>query len=132
MNKVIVMAALLGTFSVGQSFAQQATEPTQSAQTGQPGPGRRGQFRNMTPVEAKDLPAAIASTVKDKYPDATIRRSAKNDQGKYVVVVTDKQDARTMLLFDEKGALTTERQLPKRQPGDKNGHWHKNKAEKGK
>jgi hypothetical protein len=125
MNKVIVMAALLGAFSIGQSFAQQTTEPTQSAQAGQPEPGRRGQFRNMTPVEAKDLPTAIASTVKDKYPDATIRRSAKDDKGKYIVVVTDKQDARTMLLFDEKGALTAERQLPKRQPGDRNGRWHK-------
>ena len=118
MKKVIALAALLGTFSIGQSFAQQteaAQTPSTSAQGDRP---MRGQgMRNMTAVEAKDLPAAITASIKEKYPDATVRRTGKDDKGLYHVVVVDKADARTMLVYDEKGTLTEERQMPARQGG---------------
>ncbi|QKZ13289.1 hypothetical protein [Spirosoma sp. KUDC1026] len=108
MKKVIIMAALLGAISVGSSFAQQVDSTRRMSQN-RP---MRGGMRNLTPVEVKDLPSAVAATVKDKYPDATIRRAGKGEKGAYLVVVTDKQDSRTLLHFDEKGTLLNERKMP--------------------
>jgi hypothetical protein len=109
MKKMIITAALLITISAGSSFAQHQVDSTRRMSQNRP---MRGGMRNLTPVDAKDLPAAITSTVKDKYPDATIRRAGKGEKGAYVVVVADKQDSRTLLRFDEKGTLLNERKMP--------------------
>jgi hypothetical protein len=108
MKKVIIMAALLGAVSIGTGFAQQV-DSTQRTSQNRP---MRGGMRNLTPVDAKDLPSAITATLKDKYPDATIRRAGKGEKGIYLVVVVDNQDSRTLLHFDEKGTLMNERKMP--------------------
>lgn len=109
MKKMIIMAALLGAISVGSSFAQQPVDSTRRMSQNRP---MQGGMRNLTPVEEKDLPSTITATVKDKYPDATIRRAGKGEKGAYLVVVADKQDSRTLLHFDEKGTLLNERKMP--------------------
>ncbi|WP_234734335.1 hypothetical protein [Tellurirhabdus bombi] len=95
MKKVIAGTALLLALVVSESYAQQ-------------GGGGGGRFRDMTPVEASAIPAPITTYVKEKYPQVTVRRTFKDKEENYHVMVVAADSTRKRLVFDAKGAFKEE------------------------
>lgn len=66
-------------------------------------------INDFTPVEVKDLPAAVQEAVTKNYPEATIKEAsaeAKEDGTKtYKVVLTDKEGTESTVLFSESGEV---------------------------
>jgi hypothetical protein len=101
MKKVIAGAALLLALVVSEGYAQQ-------------GGGGGGRFRDMTPVEASALPAPITNYVKEKYPQVNVRRTFKDKEENYHVMVVAADSTRKRLVFDAKGAFKEEQAMPAR------------------
>ncbi|WP_128548328.1 hypothetical protein [Larkinella soli] len=112
MKKVILWACVITALGVTSGYAQQ-------------NPGRRAdstangrsfnRFRDMTPIEAKDLPAEASAYLKKEYASAEVRRMAKDAEGKFFVVLAS-GDTRRVLTFDAKGALVNNREMMGRGP----------------
>lgn len=64
---------------------------------------------DFTPIEVKDLPAAVQEAITKNYAESTIKEAAveaKEDGTKtYKVVLTDKEGTESTLLFSESGEV---------------------------
>ena len=64
---------------------------------------------DFTPIEVKDLPAAVQEAITKNYADLTIKEAsveAKEDGTKtYKVVLTDKEGTESTVLFSESGEV---------------------------
>lgn len=63
----------------------------------------------FTPIEVKDLPAAIQEAITKNYAESTIKEAAvetKEDGSKtYKVVLTDKEGTESTVFFNESGEV---------------------------
>ena len=66
-------------------------------------------MNDFTPIEVKDLPAAVQEAITKNYADLTIKEAsveAKEDGTKtYKVVLTDKEGTESTVLFSESGEV---------------------------
>ncbi len=66
-------------------------------------------INDFTPIEVKDLPAAVQEAITKNYAESTIKEAAveaKEDGTKtYKVVLTDKEGTESTLLFSESGEV---------------------------
>ena len=66
-------------------------------------------INDFTPIEEKDLPAAVQEAITKNYAESTIKEAAveaKEDGTKtYKVVLTDKEGTESTLLFSESGEV---------------------------
>lgn len=64
---------------------------------------------DFTPIEVKDLPAAVQEAITKNYAESTVKEAsveAKEDGTKtYKVVLTDKEGTESTLLFSESGEV---------------------------
>lgn len=64
---------------------------------------------DFTPIEVKDLPAAVQEAITKNYAESTVKEAAveaKEDGTKtYKVVLTDKEETESTLLFSESGEV---------------------------
>lgn len=64
---------------------------------------------DFTPIEVKDLPAAIQDAITKNYAESAIKEAAvetKEDGSKtYKVVLTDKEGTESTVLFNESGEV---------------------------
>lgn len=119
MKKVIMLAGILATLSMAQSFAQD--QPRQggrrdSTMRGGGQGGRGGMMRDLTQVEQKDLPTSIQDYIKKEYANAEFRRAGKNTDGQYMVVLTE-GEKRQVLTFDAQGVFVSKREMQGRPGG---------------
>ena len=74
---------------------------------------------DFTPIEVKDLPAAVQEAITKNYADLTIKEAsveAKEDGTKtYKVVLTDKEGTESTVLFSESGEVL---KMPKMKKGN--------------
>ena len=129
MKKVIMLAGILATLSMTQSFAQE--QPRQGGRRdttmrGGGGQGGGGMMRDLTMVEQKDLPKAILDYIKKEFASAEFRRAGKNKDGQYIVMLTD-GEKRQALTFDAQGVFVSKREMQGRPGGGGNGGGPRNK-----
>ena len=64
---------------------------------------------DFTPIEVKDLPAAVQEAITKNYAESTIKEAAveANEDGTktYKVVLTDKEGTESTVLFSENGEV---------------------------
>ena len=64
---------------------------------------------DFTPIEVKDLPAAVQEAITKNYAESTIKEAAveANEDGTktYKVVLTDKEGTESTVLFSESGEV---------------------------
>ena len=64
---------------------------------------------DFTPIEVKDLPAAVQEAITKNYAEATIKEAAveANEDGTktYKVVLTDEEGTESTVLFSESGEV---------------------------
>ena len=129
MKKVILLAGILATLSLTQSFAQD--QPRQgggrrdTTMRGGGQGGRGGMMRDMTQVEQKDLPQAIQDYLKKEYASAEFRRAGKSTEGQYMVVMTQ-GEKREILTFDAQGVFVSKREMQGRPGGNPGGGGPRN------
>lgn len=66
-------------------------------------------INDFTPIEVKDLPAAVQEAITKNYAESTIKETAveANEDGTktYKVVLTDKEGTESTVLFSESGEV---------------------------
>ena len=66
-------------------------------------------INDFTPIEVKDLPAAVQEAITKNYAESTIKEDAveANEDGTktYKVVLTDKEGTESTVLFSESGEV---------------------------
>ena len=66
-------------------------------------------INDFTPIEVKDLPAAVQEAITKNYAESTVKEAAveaKEDGTKtYKVVLTDKEGTESTVLFSESGEV---------------------------
>ena len=66
-------------------------------------------INDFTPIEVKDLPAAVQEAITKNYAEATIKEAAveANEDGTktYKVVLTDEEGTESTVLFSESGEV---------------------------
>ena len=66
-------------------------------------------INDFTPIEVKDLPAAVQEAITKNYAESTIKEAAvkANEDGTktYKVVLTDKEGTESTVLFSESGEV---------------------------
>ena len=66
-------------------------------------------INDFTPIEVKDLPAAVQEAITKNYAESTIKEAAveANEDGTktYKVVLTDKEGTESSVLFSESGEV---------------------------
>lgn len=66
-------------------------------------------INDFTPIEVKDIPAAVQEAITKNYAESTIKEAAveaKEDGAKtYKVVLTDKEGTESTVLFSESGEV---------------------------
>ena len=116
MKRTIIAIAFVSLFYVSDALAQgrrgghKNNRMTQdsSQTTG----SRRGQ---MERVAEKDLPAAALSAIKNAYPNAEMKRIAKNEKGNFNVVLTETDKPRRVVVLSSTGEILKDREMPARE-----------------
>lgn len=75
--------------------------------------GRRGNGGNCNAIDTTDLPTTITDYIAESYPDASLRRAKVDEDGNYIVGITD----HILLLFDADGAFVEELEFANRRGG---------------
>ncbi len=117
MQKTLIATAFLFVFSLSASMAQDRPAKGGGRRAGAQQDSARGpmaQFRDMEQVAEKDLPASLGPYIKQTYPNATVRRMGKTKEGKFVVVLTETDKPRRVLVADSKGEILQNREMPAR------------------
>ena len=100
MKKLIYAVALVMGLGTSMAFAENSMTVMSEAVT---------TINEFTPIEVKDLPAAVQETLSKNYADLTIKEAAvetKEDGTKtYKVVLTDKEGTESTVLFSESGEV---------------------------
>ena len=64
---------------------------------------------DFTPIEVKDLPAAVTEAIAKNFAESTVKEAAveaaEDGSKTYQVVLTDKEGAESTVFFNEKGEI---------------------------
>ena len=100
MKKLFVAVALVMGLGTSVAFANNFMVMESAAVT---------MINDFTPIEVKDLPAAVQEAIAKNYAESTIKEAAveaKEDGTKtYKVVLTDKEGTESTILFSESGEV---------------------------
>ena len=100
MKKLFVAVALVMGLETSVAFANNFMVMESAAVT---------MMNDFTPIEVKDLPAAVQEAIAKDYAESTIKEAAveaKEDGTKtYKVVLTDKEGTESTILFSESGEV---------------------------
>lgn len=100
MKKLFVAVALVMGIGTSAAFANNAMIMESETVT---------MINDFTPIEVKDLPAAVQEAITKNYADSTIKEAAveaKEDGTKtYKVVLTNKEGTESTVLFSESGEV---------------------------
>ena len=99
MKKVLVAVALVMGLGTTVAFAENLTSDVETVMA----------VNDFTPIEVKDLPAAVQEAITKNYAESTIKEAAveANEDGTktYKVVLTDKEGTESTVLFSESGEV---------------------------
>ena len=99
MKKIFVAVALVMGLGTTVAFAENLTSDVETVMA----------VNDFTPIEVKDLPAAVQEAITKNYAEATIKEAAveANEDGTktYKVVLTDEEGTESTVLFSESGEV---------------------------
>ena len=99
MKKSFVAVALVIGLGTTVAFAENLTSGVETVMA----------VNDFTPIEVKDLPAAVQEAITKNYAESTIKEAAveANEDGTktYKVVLTDKEGTESTVLFSESGEV---------------------------
>ena len=99
MKKSFVAVALVMGLGTTVAFAENLTSGVETVMA----------VNDFTPIEVKDLPAAVQEAITKNYAESTIKEAAveANEDGTktYKVVLTDKEGTESTVLFSESGEV---------------------------
>ena len=99
MKKLFVAVALVMGLGTTVAFAENLTSDVETVMA----------VNDFTPIEVKDLPAAVQEAITKNYAEATIKEAAveANEDGTktYKVVLTDEEGTESTVLFSESGEV---------------------------
>ena len=62
-------------------------------------------INDFTPIEVKDLPAAVTEAIAKNFAESTVKEAAEDGSKTYQVVLTDKEGTESTVFFNEKGEI---------------------------
>ena len=99
MKKSFVAVALVMGLGTTVAFAENLTSDVETVMA----------VNDFTPIEVKDLPAAVQEAITKNYAESTIKEAAveANEDGTetYKVVLTDEEGTESTVLFSESGEV---------------------------
>ena len=99
MKKSFVAVALVIGLGTTVAFAENLTSGVETVMA----------VNDFTPIEVKDLPAAVQEAITKNYAESTIKEAAveANEDGTktYKVVLTDEEGTESTVLFSESGEV---------------------------
>ena len=99
MKKIFVAVALVMGLGTTVAFAENLTSGVETVMA----------VNDFTPIEVKDLPAAVQEAITKNYAESTIKEAAveANEDGTktYKVVLTDEEGTESTVLFSESGEV---------------------------
>ena len=99
MKKIFVAVALVMGLGTTVAFAENLTSDVETVMA----------VNDFTPIEVKDLPAAVQEAITKNYAESTIKEAAveANEDGTktYKVVLTDEEGTESTVLFSESGEV---------------------------
>lgn len=99
MKKFFVAVALVMGLGTTVAFAENLTSGVETVMA----------VNDFTPIEVKDLPAAVQEAITKNYAESTIKEAAveANEDGTktYKVVLTDEEGTESTVLFSESGEV---------------------------
>ena len=99
MKKSFVAVALVMGFMRTVAFAENLTSGVETVMA----------VNDFTPIEVKDLPAAVTEAIAKNFAESTVKEAAveaaEDGSKTYQVVLTDKEGAESTVFFNEKGEI---------------------------
>ena len=96
MKKSFVAVALVMGLGTTVAFAENLTSGVETVMA----------VNDFTPIEVKDLPAAVTEAIAKNFAESTVKEAAAEDGSKtYQVVLTDKEGTESTVFFNEKGEI---------------------------
>ena len=107
MKKIFVAVALVMGLGTTVAFVENLTSGVETVMA----------VNDFTPIEVKDLPAAVTEAIAKNFAESTVKEAAveaaEDGSKTYQVVLTDKEGAESTVFFNEKGEILIA------DPGDK-------------
>ena len=99
MKKIFVAVALVMGLGTTVAFAENLTSDVEIVMA----------VNDFTPIEVKDLPAAVTEAIAKNFAESTVKKAAveaaEDGSKTYQVVLTDKEGAESTVFFNEKGEI---------------------------
>jgi hypothetical protein len=95
MKKFFVAVALVMGLGTTVAFAENLTSGVETVMA----------VNDFTPIEVKDLPAAVTEAIAKNFAESTVKEAAGDGSKTYQVVLTDKEGAESTVFFNEKGEI---------------------------
>ena len=99
MKKSFVAVALVMGLGTTVAFAENLTSGVETVMA----------VNDFTPIEVKDLPAAVTEAIAKNFAESTVKEAAveaaEDGSKTYQVVLTDKEGAESTVFFNEKGEI---------------------------
>ena len=99
MKKKIVAIALVMGLGTTVAFAENLTSGVETVMA----------VNDFTPIEVKDLPAAVTEAIAKNFAESTVKEAAveatEDGSKTYQVVLTDKEGTENTVFFNEKGEI---------------------------
>ena len=99
MKKSFVAVALVIGLGTTVAFAENLTSGVETVMA----------VNDFTPIEVKDLPAAVTEAIAKNFAESTVKEAAveaaEDGSKTYQVVLTDKEGAESTVFFNEKGEI---------------------------
>ena len=99
MKKICVAVALVMGLGTTVAFAENLTSGVETVMA----------VNDFTPIEVKDLPAAVTEAIANNFAESTVKEAAveagEDGSKTFQVVLTDKEGAESTVFFNEKGEI---------------------------
>ena len=97
MKKSFVAVALVMGLGTTVAFAENLTSGVETVMA----------VNDFTPIEVKDLPAAVTEAIAKNFAESTVSNGEAAEDGSktYQVVLTDKEGTESTVFFNEKGEI---------------------------
>ena len=99
MKKFFVAVALVMGLGTTHAFAENLTSGVETVMA----------VNDFTPIEVKDLPAAVTEAIAKNFAESTVKEAAveaaEDGSKTYQVVLTDKEGTESTVFFNEKGEI---------------------------
>lgn len=95
MKKSFVAVALVIGLGTTVAFAENLTSGIETVMA----------VNDFTPIEVKDLPAAVTEAIAKNFAESTVKEAAEDGSKTYQVVLTDKEGTESTVFFNEKGEI---------------------------